>query len=262
MGNPEDYFLKVDWQKLSRDLDDFTLSTPTDDIAKYTQIKGDKLAALALRQQPIDAHEVMILSAFMRKPLSAYVKVDSTISDIGAEQVDPDNADHLPDVNMLVRADLLGRAMEGERKYGKRLRPFNRRSALVDAYQEAMDQVVYLRQAIAEGDLGDLTLDHYQELCRKYMVPELDDIKMLALSVAEEGGEVAGKIKRIFRDQGGVVKTESLDAVVKEMGDVLWTVAMLADKLGVSFADVARANIDKLEGRYQRGTLKGSGDNR
>lgn len=54
----------------------------------------------------------------------------------------------------LVVADMIARDNEGRRKYGAPLRTFNGRDALVDAYQEALDLAVYLRQAIAERCCG------------------------------------------------------------------------------------------------------------
>jgi hypothetical protein len=45
-----------------------------------------------------------------------------------------------------LQEDLEGRAQLGEQRYGERLRAFNGRSALTDAYQEALDCWVYLRQ--------------------------------------------------------------------------------------------------------------------
>ena len=55
-----------------------------------------------------------------------------------------------PAVWSLVIADMQARDREGRRKYGTPLQPFNGRDALVDAYQEALDLVVYLRQALEE----------------------------------------------------------------------------------------------------------------
>lgn len=49
-----------------------------------------------------------------------------------------------------VLADIRERVEAGERKYGTRLQTFNGRDALWDAYQEALDLVMYLRQAILE----------------------------------------------------------------------------------------------------------------
>lgn len=55
------------------------------------------------------------------------------------------------DIASLVVEDIHRRAQVGEQKYGERLRPFNGRSALVDAYQEALDLCMYLRQLIEEN---------------------------------------------------------------------------------------------------------------
>lgn len=52
----------------------------------------------------------------------------------------------------LVVADMRERDASGFAKYRTRLQAGNGRDALVDAYQEALDLVVYLRQAIAERD--------------------------------------------------------------------------------------------------------------
>ena len=59
---------------------------------------------------------------------------------------------NLPAVWDLVIADMRRRDAFGEGKYGTRLRPHNGRDSLLDAYQEALDLCVYLRQALYERD--------------------------------------------------------------------------------------------------------------
>jgi hypothetical protein len=49
-----------------------------------------------------------------------------------------------------VLQDLEDRAEMGKEKYGTYLQTHNGRSALLDAYQEALDLVMYLRQALLE----------------------------------------------------------------------------------------------------------------
>ncbi len=51
-------------------------------------------------------------------------------------------------------------------------------------------------------------------------------------------------------------------AMAKELGDVLWYLAQLATELDLDLDEVARANLDKLLSRQQRGVLSGSGDDR
>lgn len=58
----------------------------------------------------------------------------------------------LPAVWDLVLADINERDLIGQQKYNTRLQPHNGRDVLKDAYQEALDLVVYLRQAIYERD--------------------------------------------------------------------------------------------------------------
>ena len=57
-----------------------------------------------------------------------------------------------PAVWDLVILDMRERDNSGRSKYGTPLQPFNGRDALYDAYQEALDLAVYLRQAIFERD--------------------------------------------------------------------------------------------------------------
>jgi hypothetical protein len=54
------------------------------------------------------------------------------------------------DIEAMCR-DCMGRHEFGVAKYGKPLRKDNGRDAIVDAYQEALDCAVYLRQALSEG---------------------------------------------------------------------------------------------------------------
>jgi hypothetical protein len=71
------------------------------------------------------------------------------MSDVVREQAAPE-ANHLPAVWELVLADMAARDADGRQKYGVPLQPFNGRDPLVDAYQECLDQSVYLRSAIYE----------------------------------------------------------------------------------------------------------------
>lgn len=83
------------------------------------------------------------------------------------------------------------------------------------------------------------------------------------LGLAGEAGEVAEKLKKHFRDDGGGNLTdERKEALKGEIGDVLWYVARLAYHCGLSLQEVAQANIDKLESRMERGKLGGDGDDR
>lgn len=87
-------------------------------------------------------------------------------------------------------------------------------------------------------------------------------VPYLTLGLNGEAGEVAEKVKKLYRDNGGVLTPEAREALVKEMGDVLWYLAVLAHVLEVPLEEVARQNIEKLASRKERGSLRGEGDNR
>lgn len=83
-----------------------------------------------------------------------------------------------------------------------------------------------------------------------------------ALGLANEAGEVLGKIKKVLRDYNGEFTAEQEDVIASEMGDVLWYLAALARDLHYELDTIAEMNIAKLEDRQKRNVLKGSGDNR
>jgi len=82
------------------------------------------------------------------------------------------------------------------------------------------------------------------------------------MGLVNEAGEVAGKVKKIFRDKGGHINEEDRQALKKELGDVLWYLAQICTELDLSLAEVAEANLTKLFSRLERGTIKGDGDYR
>jgi NTP pyrophosphatase (non-canonical NTP hydrolase) len=82
------------------------------------------------------------------------------------------------------------------------------------------------------------------------------------LGLTNEAGEVAGKIKKIFRDKSGVISAADLEALKGELGDVLWYLAQVCTELEISLDDVAEHNLEKLFSRLQRGRIGGQGDDR
>jgi NTP pyrophosphatase (non-canonical NTP hydrolase) len=83
-----------------------------------------------------------------------------------------------------------------------------------------------------------------------------------ALGLTNEAGEVAGKLKKVFRDKNGEINAETKAALKAELGDVLWYLAQVATELDLTLDEIAEYNIEKLYSRLERGTIKGDGDNR
>ena len=109
-----------------------------------------------------------------------------------------------------------------------------------------------------------MTFDEYQKEVRKTAIYLNigNNLVYPTLGLVEEAGEVAEKIKKIIRDNNGIVSKKKKAEIAKELGDVLWYLSQLASEAGFGLDEVAKLNIEKLKSRAERGKLEGSGDNR
>ena len=109
-----------------------------------------------------------------------------------------------------------------------------------------------------------MTFDEYQQKAMNTARSKdaKDEFIHLVLGLVGESGEIAEKVKKLVRDNETDLTKLDIEDMKKELGDVLWYMAVPANYLGISFDDVAKTNIDKLASRQQRGVIGGSGDNR
>ncbi len=80
--------------------------------------------------------------------------------------------------------------------------------------------------------------------------------------LTSEVGEVAGKIKKLYRDKDGVILHADIEAIKHELGDCLWYFDRLLSMLGTNFDEVADMNLRKLWARFHEGKIGGDGDDR
>jgi NTP pyrophosphatase (non-canonical NTP hydrolase) len=108
-------------------------------------------------------------------------------------------------------------------------------------------------------DLGE-----YQSLSRHTAVyPNAGaNLTYPALGLCGEAGEVAEKVKKAIRDDGGELTDARRAALAGELGDVLWYVAQVATEAGLDLDEIANGNLAKLLSRQERSVLQGSGDDR
>lgn len=86
------------------------------------------------------------------------------------------------------------------------------------------------------------------------------------MGLAGEVGEIAEKIKKLWRDKnqstGAEYSDEDKASIALELGDVLWYVTALGRELGFPLEKIAELNLKKLGSRRERNKVHGSGDNR
>ena len=127
----------------------------------------------------------------------------------------------------------------------------------------------YLAMMYASKKEIAMTFDEYQKkalstnLAGKNKSIGSHDFLINALGLVGESGEFLEKIKKILRDQKGELKDDNQrELLQKELGDVLWYVAVISDYLEIPLSKLADQNIAKLADRNKRKTLRGAGDTR
>lgn len=100
----------------------------------------------------------------------------------------------------------------------------------------------------------------YQIHAKKFAVPlEYFNAEVHGIcGLVGEAGEIAEKFKKSVRDDVPMDRED----IGKELGDVLWYVAYLASHYDLSLSDIAVENLRKLQSRFDRNQIQGSGDNR
>jgi NTP pyrophosphatase (non-canonical NTP hydrolase) len=135
------------------------------------------------------------------------------------------------------------------------VRKFPIRVVKIDAPENFIDQYQKWQHTTESGSVR--AWDHDQRLL------------YFALGLAGEAGEVAEKIKKLVRDDGGKVNDwTTLQLIKKELGDVCWYHAAICNEVSkASPGDLTvlgcyHGNFEKLTSRLEKGTINGSGDNR
>lgn len=110
-----------------------------------------------------------------------------------------------------------------------------------------------------------MTFDDYQQQAVSSQIKTNDkqtDRSILALGIAGEAGEVADKWKKILCYKTGNFTEEDIEELAKELGDIMWYIAVFADSFGLKLDAIAESNLAKLADRAKRNSIKGEGDNR
>lgn len=144
----------------------------------------------------------------------------------------------------LVKEDMDERDKIGRERYGTPLQAFNGRDALVDAYQECLDQCVYLRTEIEERHAHDIPREPGEIWAdshgRRWVFKE-----RYSHEVPYSGGLVSVEVHFVFtRDYHGPIILDVLEAMVR--GDWRWCPPPVPHR-AVLVAEVARLQAREQE---------------
>jgi len=107
-----------------------------------------------------------------------------------------------------------------------------------------------------------MQLNEYQKEVSKAAFYKGDDVAYCALGITGEAGEIADHVKKMLRDDDGILTDNRKEHLLKEMGDTMWYISRMAEKLGYTLDEVALTNLNKIKDRADRNMQRGSGDDR
>ncbi len=126
-----------------------------------------------------------------------------------------------------------------------------------------IEQLDFKEQMNKQLKLFSMDVKEYQEIIKKTAVfPKEIGVPYCTMGLCGEAGEVAEKVKKLYRDREGLVTPEFRKDIKKELGDVVWYVTALANEFNLTLEEILEANYNKLIARRETNTLHGSGDNR
>ena len=106
-----------------------------------------------------------------------------------------------------------------------------------------------------------MEINKYQKWTKTTAIyPKKQGITYTALGLAGEAGEVCNKVKKIIRDDKGVVTELRRTQLEDELSDCFWYLVRLADELNLDCNKILKRNMQKLNSRKERGKIGGSGD--
>ena len=103
-----------------------------------------------------------------------------------------------------------------------------------------------------------MDFNDYQDKVLQYRTKTADEMYAV-IGLSGEVGELHSFIAKAIRD-GVKDEAEFETNIKKELGDILWFIAAIADDFETSLDEIAQGNYYKLKDRMERGVIGGSGD--
>ena len=97
-----------------------------------------------------------------------------------------------------------------------------------------------------------MNFKEYQKECKRtatFWGTDCECLSNMCMGIAGEAGEIVDYFKKVLY-QG---RELDINKVKEEMGDLLWYMAGLADRLNIDLDEVTNLNIQKLQKRYPDG---------
>ena len=72
------------------------------------------------------------------------------------------------------------------------------------------------------------------------------DLNYFTIGLGGEVGEVLNEIKKLHRDDNDILTEYRKERITSEMGDCMWYLQGMCDKLNINIEDIFKSNIKKI----------------
>ena len=90
------------------------------------------------------------------------------------------------------------------------------------------------------------TLEKYTKFQKSTEIKNEFSLQYMAIGLGGEIGEVLNEIKKLERDDNKVLSNVRREKIITELGDVMWYLTGICNRLNCSIEDVLKNNIEKL----------------
>ena len=90
------------------------------------------------------------------------------------------------------------------------------------------------------------TLKIYTEFQKSTEIKNEFSLQYMAMGLGGEVGEVLNEIKKLERDDNNVLSTQRREKIITELGDVMWYLTGICNRLNSSIDNILKNNIEKL----------------
>ena len=92
-------------------------------------------------------------------------------------------------------------------------------------------------------------LKNFENFQKKTELNKNFNLQYMSIGLGGEVGEVLNEIKKIERDDNGIITNSRREKILLEMGDVLWYLQGLASRLNSNIENILKLNIEKINNK-------------
>lgn len=92
-------------------------------------------------------------------------------------------------------------------------------------------------------------LNTFEQFQKQTEVNNNFNLQYMSIGLGGEVGEILNEIKKLERDDNGILTNNRREKILLEMGDVLWYLQGIASRLNSNIESILKLNIEKINNK-------------